>query len=274
MKLRLIIQIILLIIVLFINDSLYVLKNRVETYLSDTEQKSLQKIEKEPAVVIINDNNLERAATNISNQYFVEEVKTIPQSELVDILTEQYHLTDSKALLGELGLPRVFEIYFSASRFREVESGLFLKNIQEQQGILRLLYSEDNYRNSWEMLEFIQGIRKVIEDYWLYFYYGFGMIFLISLLMVRLDTENRKVNYWLIYQRAGGAMIFRTVSRILTSILTLLLPVAAAFVLEYFLAKELILPVMPEIKYHILRFAAGLLISFSALLIARRKEYV
>jgi hypothetical protein len=249
------------------------MKYKVETYLSVFEQRALQKVEKEPAVIVLGDTNILKIVTEIRNQYYVASVRLLEQSELIDMLAEQYRLDDSQQLLEDLHLPRVVEVNFIGESFREVESGLFLKIIQEQEGVRRLLYSEDNYRESWEILDMMKNFKNTVSRYWTFFYFGFGSFLLLVILAMRIDYENSLIGFWTVFRKAGGSASYQKMNRMLISVLIVLLPAMAVIGVELILKSQSILQIVPEIKYHLIRLTAGIIISFAALFLIRKKYY-
>ena len=273
MKLRLLIQILLLFFLILINDALYFGKQQLATILADYEEESLDKIGIESAVILIKEADFENILTDISNQYFVQSVKVIEQAELVELLSEQYRLSDSEALLQDMSLPRVIEVNFNPTHFREEESGLFIKNLQSYQGVTRIIYSEDNYFDSWKALGYIDKTRNTINDYWHYIYYGFGILILLLVMAIRIEIENEAQHFWEIYKRAGGNKKFQTLKRIIGG-LSISLPLVIVYGLEYYLVTKQILKIELDADYFMIRLGACIIVSFMTLLLIRKKKYV
>ena len=273
MKLRLLIQIFLLFILILVNDGLFFGKQQLARYLSDYEVELQEKIGSEPAVILIKNAAFENILTDISNQYYVKSVKVIEHKELVELLSEQYRLTDSEALLQDLSLPRVIEVSFNSAHFLEEESGLFIKNLKSYEGITRIIYSEDNYLDSWKILGYIDTVRNSINDYWKYLYYGFGVLILLLVLAIRIEIEKAAQPFWLIYGRAGGNMKYRSLKRIISG-LSIALPLVIVFALEYYLISKYKLTLEIDADYFMIRLGACIVISFMTLLIIRKKKYV
>jgi hypothetical protein len=273
MKLRLLIQILFLFLLILVNDGMFFGKQQLARYLSDYELELQEKIGSEPAVILIKDAAFENVLTDISNQYFVKSVKVIEHKELVEMLSEQYRLTDSEALLQDLSLPRVIEVSFNPAHFLEEESELFINNLKSYEGITRIIYSEDNYFDSWRLLGYIDIVRNTINDYWKYLYYGFGVLSLLLVLAMRIEIEKASQPFWLIYERAGGNMKYRSLKRFIGG-LSIALPFVIIYALEYYLISKQILTLEIDADYFMIRLGACIVISFMTLLLIRKKKYV
>lgn len=274
MKLRMFLNLILLLLLFFINDSIYQSRGHLDRYLEGFKIEEYNLIEDHESVIILNNSDTGTIINNLSNQYYIDSVQVIQKVELIEMLSSQYRLSESKALLEDLSLPKVLKCSFRGDKFRETESEQFLDLINTNSGVSRLLYSDENYQKSWEIISIVEDIENMVNHYWFYLYYGFGLVILLVILDLSIIREKDRVEYWSVFLQAGGSRKKRLRSRLLTGIMTIILPGAFAIGLEYYFSTVYVELIQPDLNYHILRACSGIIISLAGIIIIRNRKYV
>lgn len=273
MKLRYLLQILIIMVLLFIDDGIYNLRQYSQEELYTRAEQVYLEIEEKPAVLIVTEEQSERISDDISNLYFVNKVSKQTKSEIIDILSRQYQLDEASSLLDELNLPAVLEIQFKGNAFRETESSLFWQTTEKEAGIFRIIFSEENYLDEWSKLDKLLEYSGLIENYWQWIYWGLAILLLLIVVLYRISYENRQVRYWQIYRRSGGKPGLSRIFKILNSIFMVFIPLAIAMGLEYFLWVNQTFGYMPDFRFHIIRAAALLIVSLLSLFLIRREIY-
>ena len=273
MKLRYLLQILIILVLLLIDDGIFNLRQYSQEELNFRAEQVYLEIEEQPAILIVTEEQSERISDDISNLYFVKQVIKQSKNELIETLSSQYRLDEASSLLDELSLPAVVEIQFKGEAFRETESSLFLQATEKEEGIFQILYSDDNYRDQWRKLDTLLKYSGLIEDYWQWVYWGLAIIILLIVLSFRINFENRQESYWQVYARSGGKSGLSRIFRILNSIFLVFIPIAIAMGLEYFLWINQTFGYMPDFHFHIMRSAALVIVSLLSLFLIRRKNY-
>jgi len=273
MKLRYLLQILIILVLLLIDDGIINLRQYSQEELNFRAEQIYLEIEEQPAILIVTEEQSERISDDISNLYFVKQVIKQSKNELIETLSSQYRLDEASSLLDELSLPAVVEIQFKGEAFRETESSLFLQATEKEEGIFQILYSDDNYRDQWRKLDTLLKYSGLIEDYWQWVYWGLAIIILLIVLSFRINFENRQESYWQVYARSGGKSGLSKIFRILNSIFLVFIPMAIAMGLEYFLWINQTFGYMPDFHFHIMRSAALVIVSLLSLFLIRRKNY-
>ncbi|MDP8221123.1 MAG: hypothetical protein P9X26_07245, partial [Candidatus Stygibacter frigidus] len=166
MKLRYLVQILIILILLLIDDGIYNLRQYSQEELYFRAEQAYQEIEEKPAILIVTEEQSQRISDDIANLYFVKQVTKQSKDEIIDLLSRQYQLDEASALLDELNLPAVVEIQFKGEAFREIESSLFWQATEKEEGIFQIIYSDDNYLDQWQKLDTLLKYSGLIEDYW------------------------------------------------------------------------------------------------------------
>ena len=273
MKLRYLLQILIILVLLLIDDGIINLRQYSQEELNFRAEQIYLEIEEQPAILIVTEEQSERISDDISNLYFVKQVIKQSKNELIETLSSQYRLDEASSLLDELSLPAVVEIQFKGEAFRETESSLFLQATEKEEGIFQILYSDDNYRDQWRKLDTLLKCSGLIEDYWQWVYWGLAIIILLTVISFRINFENRQESYWQVYARSGGKSGLSKIFRILNSIFLVFIPMAIAMGLEYFLWINQTFGYMPDFHFHIMRSAALVIVSLLSLFLIRRKNY-
>ncbi len=273
MKIRYIIQILVILILLAINDGIYYFRTFSQKELLERAEREYEKIDENPAILIVTEEKSEIIMENIGNLYFVESVKKQNKQSIIQMLSEQYRLEEAQALLGDLSLPAVLEIQFSGKKFGKMESTLFLQATEKEEGIFQLIYAEENYHLPWQNLEKINSLGEIIENYWFWIYLGMGIIILLAAVYFRINHELHKKRYWDIYIRAGGSQRQKRVIRILNSIFLVLIPALIILGGEYYLWIYKFPYYIPDFWFHAIRTAVLLSGSLIALLYSSRGKY-
>jgi len=273
MKLRYLLQILIILVLLLIDDGIINLRQYSQEELNFRAEQIYLEIEEQPAILIVTEEQSERISDDISNLYFVKQVIKQSKNELIETLSSQYRLDEASSLLDELSLPAVVEIQFKGEAFREIESSLFLQATEKEEGIFQILYSDDNYLDQWRKLDTLLKYSGLIEDYWQWVYWGLAIIILLTVISFRINFENRQESYWQVYARSGGKSGLSRIFRILNSIFLVFIPIAIAMGLEYFLWINQTFGYMPDFHFHIMRSAALVIVSLLSLFLIRRKNY-
>lgn len=273
MKLRTILNFMLLLLLFLINDAVFQSRNHIDAYLEGFKTSEYPLIEQHEAVIILEDSNPQSIINTLSKKYYIDSVMVLQKTDLINILTEQYRLSESQDLLNDLSLPEVLKCSFRGNKFRELESGLFINFIQNSENVSRLLYSEDNYLKSWNIINLIEKIENVLNEYWLYLYYGFGILILLIVLDLSLIREKQNLDYWSVFLRAGGSPKHRFSKRIVSAVLFVLIPAVIALALEYFLFLHNQEIRQPDFNYHIIRSSGSIIFSILALMFIRNSKY-
>ncbi len=273
MKIRYILHILVILILLGINDGIYYFRTFSQKEAKIRAEQVYEKINENPAILIVTEEHSEVIMESIGNLYFVESVRKQNKQSIIQMLSEQYRLEEAQSLLGDLSLPAILEIQFSADKFAEMESSLFLQATEKEEGIFQLIYSEENYRLPWQTLEKINIISEIIENYWFWVYWGLGLIILLVAVYFRINYEQHKKRYWEIYIRAGGSQRRKRVIWILNTIFMVLIPALIVLGGEYYLWSFNYPHYIPDFRFHTIRAAVLLSGSLIALLFTRRGKY-
>jgi len=273
MKLRYLLQILIILVLLIVDDGIYNLRQYSQEELDSRAEQVYLEIEEKPAILIVTEEQSERISDDISNLYFVNKVSKQNKSEIIDILSRQYHLDEANSLLDELNLPAVLEIQFKGDAFRETESSLFWQATEKKEGVFQIISSDENYLDDWSKLDKLLEYSGLIENYWQWIYWGLMILLLLIVLLFRISFENRQVRYWQVYRRSGGKAGLSRIFKILNSIFLVFIPLAIAMGLEYFLWVNQTFGYMPDFRFHIIRSTALLIVSLLSLILIRRESY-
>ena len=273
MKLRYLLQILIILVLLIVDDGIYNLHQYSQEELNFRAEQVYLEIEEKPAILIVTEEQSERISDDIGNLYFVNKVSKQNKSEIIDILSRQYHLDEANSLLDELNLPAVLEIQFKGAAFRETESSLFWQATEKEEGIFQIIYTDENYLDDWSKLDKLLEYSGLIENYWQWIYWGLAILLLLIVLLFRISYENRQVRYWQVYRRSGGKPGLSRIFKILNSIFLVFIPLAIAMGVEYFLWVNHTFGYMPDFRFHIIRSAALLTVSLLSLILIRRESY-
>ena len=160
MKLRYLLQILIILVLLIVDDGIYNLRQYSQEELNFRAEQVYLEIEEKPAILIVTEEQSERISDDIGNLYFVNKVSKQNKSEIIDILSRQYHLDEANSLLDELNLPAVLEIQFKGAAFRETESSLFWQATEKEEAFSRLftpmriiLMTGRNWINCWNIVD-------------------------------------------------------------------------------------------------------------------------
>lgn len=272
MKLRPLINFLIILVLFLVNDAMYQSRRHLEAYLYEYKAVEYEQIEGNEAVLIIDGNPTESIINSLANQYYIDSVMVIQKDKLIEMLAHQYRLTDSQNLLEDISLPQVLKCSFKGDSFQEMESGLFLEMIQNDNSISRLLYSEDNYTKSWQIIGIIENLEAKIDLYWSYIYSGFAFLILFVIFDISVIREKHKKHYWKIFLLSGGAPNCRLRKRLLSGFFMVFFPSLFALGGEYYLFSINENIISPDFEFHLFRFALGLLMSFAAILIIRNDK--
>ena len=273
MKLRYILQMLIIFVLLLITDGVYNLHQYSQDEILARAEQVYSAIEEIPAVMIVTEENSEIIYNNLGNLYFVKEVRKQHKDELIELLSTQYRLDEAHSLMSELNLPAVLEIQFNGETFTETESSLFLQATEKEEGVFQLIYTEDNYRASWQKMTKLLEFSRSIDEYWQWIYWVLAGITLLIVVYFRISYESRQSHYWQRYCRAGGNPVIKKIFRILNSIFLVFVPLMLAIGAEYYLWIYRIAGYMPDFRFQIIRAVALLAASLLALIFIRRKSY-
>ncbi|MCF7911121.1 MAG: hypothetical protein K9M99_01225 [Candidatus Cloacimonetes bacterium] len=273
MKLRYIVQMLIILILLLFNDGIYNLRQYSQKEILQRAEEVYLEIEDIPAVMIVTEENSEIIYDNLRNLYFVKQVIKQSKPEIIERLSSQYRLEEAHSLLSELNLPAILEIQFDGETFSATESSLFLQATEKEAGIFQIIYTEDEYHESWQKMEMLLRVSSLIEKYWRWIYWVFAGIILLIVIYFRSSYENRQSHYWRVYCRAGGNPLKKRIFRILNSVFLVFAPLILAVGTEYYLWIYRVAGYMPDFRFQIIRSAALLAVSLLTLLFIRREDH-
>lgn len=274
MKLRFIIQIIMLLGLLLITDAAYLIKDSTLSHLHNYNKAIETSIESIPAYLIVNQSLAGQNVDEFSNLYFVDQVNLQNKPDLIDQLSAKYSLAEAQVLLADLNLPAVLEIKFGGERFSPTEAQIFTSTATQSAGVLKLIFNQNDYQEYWDQAVLSQNIFNIIDDYWLWCYLLLLLCSVIVAVYFRISYENKNLFYWEVFHRAGGNAHKFTLGRIVNSLLLPLIPVLIAFFISYFSHRYNLITSSPDYIFILIRAALLLLSSYASLLFIRNLKYV
>jgi len=258
---------------MILNDAMHFGKETFVSYLEMQQKTKYNEIINNPAVLIVTEAQAETIYENFSNLYFVERVEKQNRKFLISSLIEKYELEEASFLLEDLNLPAVLEINFKAHNFTEMESNLFEESLEEEEGIFKVLYSKRNYTKSWQDLELINKILQIINKWYLFAYWGIGLLILVLVIYFRYNYEKRNLRYWKVYLRSGGDLRKRNQKLWLNSLLIVIIPAGILVAAMFYLFNYGILKIVPDFHYHYIRGGVLLAGSLLTMIFIRREDY-
>lgn len=274
MKLSYIAQLLVVLILLLCNDLVYYARQEISEGIELKAAKHYCSIEANPAVLIVEGKKVDNLKDVMSNLYFVKSVGKQNKAELIELLSEQYALTDAGVLLEELTLPSVLEVTFLGNSFERQESEIFDNTIEKEAGLYKVLYDEKTYIKDWESITRSKNWLDLMDKYWSWLYSLLCVITAIFIFNYRLSYENKKHNYWKVFVRSGGSRKKLIRSRLFNSILMVLFPAIVALGGQIYLCRTSFTNQIPDYTFHAIRAIILLFISISSIFFLRRDKDV